>query len=125
MPNETSTKSAERSYETVARTIERRILERTIAPGDTLPSEATFAAQLGVNRSTLREALRTLEQNGLVHREEGRKKLKVGTPRPADIARRISTAMIVQKVSLGELYETMCALEPACAGAAVAPTAAG
>jgi GntR family transcriptional repressor for pyruvate dehydrogenase complex len=105
-----------RSYEMVAHAIEQRILDNEIAPGDILPSETVFAAQLGVNRSTLREALRALEQNGLVMREVGRKKLRVSAPQPKDIARRIVSSLIIRKVSIFELYEAMCVLEPACAG---------
>ena len=108
----------ERSYETIARAIERLILEGSMAPGEVLPPETAFAAQLGVNRSTLREALRTLEQHGLVHREAGRKKLRVGTPRTTDIARRVASAMVAQRVTFEELYEAMRALEPAAAAAA-------
>ena len=107
-----------RSYELVARAIEKRILDAEISPGDALPSETAFAAQLGVNRSTLREALRSLEQNGLVTREQGRKKLRVSAPQPKDIARRVVSSMIIQKVSILELYEAMCVLEPACAASA-------
>jgi GntR family transcriptional repressor for pyruvate dehydrogenase complex len=102
----------------VARTIEKEILDGIIAPGEILPSETAFAAQLGVNRSTLREALRALEQNGLVYREPGRKKLRVGAPRTVDLSRRITSAMIIQQVTFAELYDAMHAIEPATAAGA-------
>jgi len=108
----------EPTYELVARAIEKQILDGEIAPGDILPSEAAFAAQFGVNRSTLREALRALEQNGLVSREPGRKKLRASAPRAADLSRRFASAMIIQQVSLEELSEAMRALEPASAAGA-------
>lgn len=41
-------------------------------PGDLLPSEASLAAQLGVSRPVVREALRTLEGRGLVQIVNGR-----------------------------------------------------
>ena len=107
-----------RSYETIARAIEKLILEGEMARGEVLPPETVFAAQLGVNRSTLREALRSLEQNGLVHREAGRKKLRVGSTRGSDISRRVASAMVAQRVTFEELYEAMRALEPAAAAAA-------
>jgi GntR family transcriptional repressor for pyruvate dehydrogenase complex len=111
--------SGERSHEVVARVIENRILTRTVLPGDILPSETALAAELGVHRSTLREALRSLEQNGLVYREAGRRKLRVGSgPQSADLSRRLVSAMVVQQVTFDELYLAMRALEPAIADAA-------
>jgi GntR family transcriptional repressor for pyruvate dehydrogenase complex len=107
-----------RSYQLVARAIEKQIVDGLIAPGDVLPAETAFAAQLGVNRSTLREALRALEQNGLVHREVGRKKLRVSPRRASELSRRFAAAMVGQQVSFEELYEAIYALEPASAAAA-------
>ncbi len=47
------------------------ILEGRLAPGDALPSERVLAAQLGVNRNALREALKRLEQLRLVSIQQG------------------------------------------------------
>lgn len=40
-------------------------------PGEQLPSENELSAQLGISRATLREALRNLEQKGVVVRKHG------------------------------------------------------
>jgi len=40
-------------------------------PGDQLPSEVDLAAQLGISRPTLREALLNLEQEGFIIRKHG------------------------------------------------------
>jgi GntR family transcriptional regulator len=46
------------------------LLART-APGTYLPSEPELARQLGVSRATLREAMRSFEERGLVVRRQG------------------------------------------------------
>jgi len=47
------------------------IHDGTYQPGEQLPSEKELAAQLGISRPTLREALNNLEQDGLVIRKHG------------------------------------------------------
>lgn len=40
-------------------------------PGEKLPSEPKLAKMLGVSRATLREAMRTFETQGIIHRRQG------------------------------------------------------
>src|SRR5258708_12979479 len=47
-------------YEGVARQIERLILKK-LQPGDKLPSERDLAESLGVSRSSIRDAIRSLQ----------------------------------------------------------------
>ncbi len=47
-----------------------RIIAST-SPGQRLPSEPALAAQLGVSRATLREAMRTYETQGVIRRKQG------------------------------------------------------
>jgi len=43
-----------------------------VAPGERLPTEQQLAARFGVNRHTVRRALDSLEQRGLIRSEQGR-----------------------------------------------------
>jgi DNA-binding FadR family transcriptional regulator len=60
-----------RAWEGVLRTIEARLLSGELGPGDHLPPERSLAAELGVGRSSVREAVRVLEVLGLVRTATG------------------------------------------------------
>ena len=64
------------AYQVVSEKIREAILDGRIPAGKLLPTETALAAQFGVTRSTLREAIRLLEQSGLLGRA-GRKRLEV------------------------------------------------
>jgi len=51
--------------------IEELIQNKTLAPGDRLPKETKLAQMLGVSRITVREALRLLEEDGIIIRRQG------------------------------------------------------
>jgi GntR family transcriptional regulator len=52
--------------------IEQAIASGVLAPGDRLPPERSLAAEHGVSRMTVRQALQTLEARGLLRRAIGR-----------------------------------------------------
>lgn len=60
-----------RAWEGVLRNIEDRMLSGALGPGDHLPSERALATELGVGRSSVREALRVLDVLGLVRSQTG------------------------------------------------------
>ncbi|WP_298040724.1 FadR/GntR family transcriptional regulator [uncultured Microbacterium sp.] len=62
---------AERAWQLVLEHIERDLLEGRLGPGDRLPSERDLSADLGVGRSSVREALRVLEVMGLIRTGTG------------------------------------------------------
>lgn len=108
----------EPAYRVVVRRIEGKIMSGEWSVGDRVPAETTLAEDLGVHRSTIREAIRVLEQNGLVRRHDGGKLLYVTAPREADIFSKVTSAIVLQDVSFFELWESMRCLEPALAGRA-------
>src|SRR6476646_4277749 len=101
------------AYELVAEAIERKILAGRLKPGDPIGTESELVKQFGVNRSTVREGIRLLEQSGLVAREPSRR-LSVAVPHYHRLATRMSRALILQQVTFRELWHTSRALEPAC-----------
>src|SRR5919108_2093248 len=60
-----------RVLETVVATLEEPILSGKLKDGDMLPTEEQLAAQLGVGRRAVREALKVLETKGLVQVQMG------------------------------------------------------
>ncbi len=60
-----------RISDAVAATLERRILEGSLKAGDRLPPERELAADLGVSRPSLREAIQKLASKGMVQSRHG------------------------------------------------------
>ncbi len=58
-------------YELVVERIRRAIHIGSYVPGDRLPPERALAEQLGVSRTTVREAIRVLEGEGYVESRRG------------------------------------------------------
>ncbi len=108
------------AYRQIATVIEERIVARTLRTGDPLPSETDLARQFGVNRSTIREAIRELETNGLLGRGRGEKRLRVTRPEPRNVSSGVSRALALHDVTFLELWEAMMAIEPAAAQYAAA-----
>jgi len=59
-------------YQRIARTLREQIASGTLAPGDVLPTEVTLAEEYGVTRSTVRQALNLLYNEGLITAGRGR-----------------------------------------------------
>src|SRR5688572_23790580 len=102
------------AYELVAEAIERKILSGRLKPGDPVGTESELVKQFGVNRSTVREGIRLLEQSGLVAREASRR-LSVAVPHYHRLATRMTRALILQQMPCRELGHTARARELATA----------
>jgi GntR family transcriptional regulator, transcriptional repressor for pyruvate dehydrogenase complex len=102
----------EPAYRKVATAIGGRILNRSLRDGDRLPPEMELARQFGVNRSTVREALRELETNGLVTRRPGSKLMSVSRPQHIAIAEAVSRGLLLHDVTFLEVWEALTLIEP-------------
>jgi len=100
------------AYKLVAEAIERQILSGAMRPGEPIGTEAELVKQFGVNRSTVREGIRLLEQDGLIRRESNRR-LSVGLPHYERLATRSTRALILGEVTFRELYEAAMVLQMA------------
>ncbi len=61
-----------RLYEQIVQQIEESILNGSLKSGDQLPAERDLARSLGVSRTAVREAVKTLREKGLVEAYSGR-----------------------------------------------------
>jgi GntR family transcriptional regulator, transcriptional repressor for pyruvate dehydrogenase complex len=102
----------EPAYRKVAAAIGARILSRALQEGERLPSETELARQFGVNRSTVREALRELESRGLVRRARGSKLMSVSRPREQAVGAGVSQALLLHDVTVRDVWEALTLLEP-------------
>jgi GntR family transcriptional repressor for pyruvate dehydrogenase complex len=91
-----NTLERQRIAEEVAQRLRHKILDGTYRAGQKLPPERALAQELGVNRSTLREALKSLEQVGLVNIRQGD-----GT-RVQDFLRTAGLELLVPLIAQGE-----------------------
>jgi GntR family transcriptional regulator, transcriptional repressor for pyruvate dehydrogenase complex len=94
-----------RAYHLVAEAIERRINSGDLRTGQALGTEADLVRQFGVNRLTVREALRLLEQAGLVRRDSSRR-LTIGFRHTDGLTWRMTRVLMMHEVTFRELWET-------------------
>jgi GntR family transcriptional repressor for pyruvate dehydrogenase complex len=99
------------AYRLVYDAIEKQIFAGHLRVGDPLPAETLLAEQFGVNRSTVREGIRLLEQSGLVERE-GAKRPRISIPHYLELASSASRALILASITFRELWEASILVEP-------------
>jgi GntR family transcriptional repressor for pyruvate dehydrogenase complex len=100
-----------RAYEQLAGLLRERITSGDLRVGDRLPSESALAAQAGVSRSTVREALRILEQGGLVERASPRIMVVADRSEDPDF-RELRRALRRHNVTFHHLHEAMMIFDP-------------
>lgn len=103
------------AYEQVAERIRGAILDRSLSSDARLPPERELAQQFGVSRTTVREALRHLQAQGLLSSQGRTSPMLPADPEVALARFRESLGHVVQlrNVSLHELLELRLAIETA------------
>lgn len=99
------------AYKRLASEISRLVLSGALKNGDRLPTEAVLCDQFGVNRSTVREGIRLLEETGMLRRSGG-KRLVISRPTHKEVGDQLERAMVLHEVTFLELWETAMLLEP-------------
>ncbi len=107
---------AQRIAEIVADELRSRILSGQLADGDRLPKEDDLRIEFPVAKTSLREAMRILETEGLVTVLRGKRGgVVVHTPKAANAAYTLGLVLATQKVALADLGSAVRQLEPLCA----------
>ncbi len=101
------------AYRVVSEELRQRIVRGVVPEAAALPTETELAQSFGVHRSTVREGLRQLEQDGLVKRVG--KKLIVTIPSHKNLAHAAERALRMHQVTYRDVWEVASTLEPLCA----------
>lgn len=106
-----------RTYQEVLKQINNLIVDGKLRPGDRLMGEREMAVELGVSRTTLREALRTMEFLGWVEIKPGEGTF-IRNPQLNEVISPLALALSAEPTQIDELWETRITLEVECAGLA-------
>jgi DNA-binding FadR family transcriptional regulator len=97
------------TYELLAQRLLDLIASGEIAGGAPLPSERELVERYGVGRSSVREALRSLESKGLIH-QRGKGRFVAAEPQ-APLNTSLQLLLELQEVDRNELFEVREVLE--------------
>lgn len=95
--------------EDIVRQIQSLIVSGQLQKGDRLPPELELTAKMGVGRNALREALRTLEAQGWIHRSRGG--TKVMRSERELLVQPLANVVMMQGIHVAELFELRRVLE--------------
>ncbi|NYT63545.1 FadR family transcriptional regulator [Alcaligenaceae bacterium] len=102
-----------RAADDIAQQVRQQITAGRLTPGARLPSERALAEEFGVSRNTLREAVRSLEQAGLVELKKGAHGgIFIAKDNGASIAMGLLDLYRLGKVSPRQLTEARIWVEP-------------
>lgn len=104
----------------VAEEIKRLVTEKDLKPGDRLPRESELQARFGVSKGTIREALKSLEVQGLVNISTGPSGGGTIVEVPLDRTLQfLQNYLFFKEVTIDDIYAVRQRLEPELAAGAV------
>lgn len=86
------------------------VIQNGFKPGDALPSETALAQQLGVSRTSLREAIKGLETIGILESRRG-SGVYVGSFSFDPLVEVLPYGLMIDTTAIGELLDVRCTLE--------------
>jgi len=104
----------------VGEEVKRLITSKNLLPGDRLPRESELQALFGVSKSTMREALKSLEVQGLIKVTTGPGGGAMVVEVPLDRTFQLmQNYLFFKEVSIDDIYQVRKILEPELAASAV------
>ncbi|MDK2820256.1 MAG: hypothetical protein PWP31_221 [Clostridia bacterium] len=98
-------------YHRVVDEIKQSIFEGKMTPGDRLPAERELAEMLGVSRTSVREALKMLEAQGLVTIRHGQG-VFISEQDADEYLKNFANHLLVNEETVSHLFEVRKTLEP-------------
>jgi GntR family transcriptional regulator, transcriptional repressor for pyruvate dehydrogenase complex len=96
----------DRNFEVVVQRVRDKLMRGELKPGDKLPPERELATQLNVSRNVVREALRILENAGLVHTKKGAYGGAFVSPgSPTQMSQVLGDLIMLNAIDLADLFE--------------------
>jgi DNA-binding GntR family transcriptional regulator len=97
------------AWRALAAELRRRISAGELAPGETLPSEARLVRETGLSRTTIRQAIGQLRQEGLVTTDRPAGSVVLGRAepvvlRPDDQATSLAPVLVIRANGTAERY---------------------
>ena len=100
-----------KTYTEITRRLQAMIEAGNLKPGDRLPPERQLAVLFTVSRNSLREAIKGLEQQGVLESRPGAGTFITET-NPADLARHFEEIFALERLRLEDIFELRLLLEP-------------
>lgn len=111
MNSVTPTARVQRRYEEIAARLHELVRTQNLQPGDRLPPERQLAELFGVSRTSVREALKSLEQHGVLVCRPGAGTF-IAEHSPMAIAHAFEQVFTTARSHLADIFELRLVLEP-------------